>query len=212
MNPKVDQFLINGCKRCSLSGTPECKVHKWVPELEVLRKIMLETELTEDLKWGVPCYTLKGKNILMMYAFKEQCSVSFMKGALIKDPKNLLEQASENTQSTRVLRIKSLNDIANYKEDINSFITQALTLEKEGKKVIVEKKSEPIPEELEEKLNQDQVFKSAFLALTPGRQRAYVLHFAQPKQSSTRKSRIEKCSANILSGIGLHDQYKSNKK
>lgn len=212
MNPKVDKFLIDGCMRCSLGGTPECKVRKWIPELDMLRSIMLETELTEDLKWGVPCYTLKGKNILMIYAFKEQCSVSFMKGALIKDPKKILEKAGENTQSARVLRFKSLTDVTSIEEDIKSFIAQAITIEKEGKKVVVEKKPEPIPEELEEKINEDHLFKSAFQALTPGRQRGYILHFSQPKQSKTRKSRIEGCYTNILNGKGLHDEYKSKKK
>jgi uncharacterized protein YdeI (YjbR/CyaY-like superfamily) len=212
MNPKVDKFLLDGCMRCSLGGTPECKVHQWIPELEALRQIMLSSELTEDLKWGVPCYTLNNKNILMIYAFKDQCSVSFMKGALINDPKNLLEKAGENTQSARVLRFKSLNDVTSIEEDIKSFITQAIEIEKAGKKVVVEKKPEPIPIELIEKFESDEIFKSAFKALTPGRQRGYILHFSQAKQSGTRKSRIEKCTANILNGIGLHDQYKSKKK
>lgn len=207
MNPKVDKFLIDGCMRCKYGATPDCKVHNWTAELQMLRAIVQDSELVEDLKWGFPCYTLNDKNVLMITAFKNFCGISFFKGALLKDTKKILEKQGEKTQSTRVLKFTNVEQIEKLQKQISAFIKEAIEVEKAGKKVVTEKKPEPIPEELINAFKENAQLKKAFFALTPGRQRGYILHFSQPKKSETRTSRIKKCTEMILSGVGLHDKY-----
>ncbi|WP_149304485.1 YdeI/OmpD-associated family protein [Pareuzebyella sediminis] len=212
MNKSVDNYFKEGCGRCPLGGTPECKVHTWTSELELLRKIVLTCGLTEESKWGVPCYTFQNKNILMVSALKEYCSIGFFKGSLLSDDKNLLVKPGPNSQAVRLFKFKSSNEIITIEDDIRAYIFESIEVEKAGLKIQFKKNPEPIPEEFDAKLEKDPILKTAFEALTPGRQRGYILYFSQPKQSKTRISRIEKCEPMILSGIGLHDHYKSMKR
>ena len=208
----VDQYLLDGCGRCSKGGTPNCTVHKWHPILVSMRELATECMLTEEVKWSVPCYTLKGKNVLMIHAFMEYCSIMFMKGSLLTDPENILHRQTDNVTAGRQLRYTSLADFLAQREQAKAFIMEAITLEEAGKKVEKRTEEEPVVEELKEAFSQDSTFKTAFYQLTPGRQRAYLLHFAQPKQAATRASRIVKCMPLIMRGEGLHDAYQNRKK
>ncbi len=212
MNKSVDNYFIEGCGRCPLGGTADCKVHNWTSELTLLRSIVLDCGLMEEAKWGVPCYTFQNKNILIVSAFKEYCSISFFKGSLLSDDKNLLVKPGPNSQAARLFKFKNTKEILKIESDIKAYIFEAIELEKAGLIVAFKKNPEPMPEELEQKFEADPVFKNAFEALTPGRQRGYILYFSQAKQSKTRISRIDKCLPMIISGIGLHDKYKSMKK
>lgn len=209
-NPKVDKYLIDGCMRCKYGATPSCKVHKWTDILEELRQLIHETTLIEELKWGVPCYTINGKNIIIVSAFKEYASISFFKGALLNDINNILEKQGENCNSTRLIKFTEINQVLENKETILNLINQAIEVEKSGLKIERKAEKEPIPDELLDIFDEDIIFKNSFFALTPGRQRAYIIHFSQPKQSQTRTSRIYKYKQWILDGIGINDKY-SNK-
>ncbi|GET31636.1 hypothetical protein PbJCM13498_04990 [Prolixibacter bellariivorans] len=206
MNKSVDNYFIEGCGRCPLGGTPDCKVHSWTSELELLRKIVLNCGLTEESKWGAPCYTFQNKNILMVSALKEYCCISFFKGSLLSDDKNLLVKPGPSSQAARLFKFKNIDEIIKIEDDIRAYIFEAIEVEKAGIKIQFRKNPEPIPEEFEAKLEKDPFLKTAFEALTPGRQRSYILHFSQPKQSKTRTSRVEKCIPQILNGKGLNDR------
>ncbi len=206
MNPKVDVYFTAGCGRCSLVNTPECKVHNWDTELEKLRTIILECGLEEELKWSHPVYTFQKNNIVLIGAFKENCVLSFFKGALLKDTNKVLSKPGENTQVARVVRFTDILKIIEMESVLKKYIYEAVEVEKAGLKVSFKETSEfIIPEEFQNKLNEISELKTAFDALTPGRQRGYILHFSQPKQSKTRAERIEKCMPKILIGKGLND-------
>ncbi len=211
MNQNVDDYFTEGCGRCPLGGTPDCKVNSWTQELHAMRRIILETGLTEESKWGVPCYTHNGKNVLTLSALKEFAAISFFKGSLLQDPEKLLSAPGPNSQAARYVKITDTEQVARNEQHIKAYIFEAIEVEKAGLSVEFKKNPEPIPEELEAKLEEDPFLKSAFEALTPGRQRGYILHFSAPKKSETRVSRIEKCTEQILNGIGLHDHYKMSK-
>jgi len=211
-NPKVDKYLVDGCMRCKYGATPKCKVNKWTDILEELRQLVHSTNLIEELKWGVPCYTINGKNVLMISAFKEYASISFLKGALLNDADNLLVKNGENSISSRLLKFTKLNEVLDNKQAIINLINQAIEVEKSGAKIEKQSKREPLPEELLDIFDEDIIFKNAFFALTPGRQRGYNIYFSQPKQSQTRISRIYKCKQMILDGIGINDKYINSKK
>ncbi len=212
MNKSVDNYFIEGCGRCPLGSTPACKVHSWTSELEYLRNIINACGLTEESKWGTPCYTYQKKNILMLSALKDYCCISFFKGALLNDEKNLLVKPGPNSQAARLFKFKNINEIRTIESDIKAYIFESIAVEKAGLKVAFKKNPEPLPDELIAKFEEDPVLKNAFEALTPGRQRGYIIHFSQAKQEKTRFSRIEKCIPMILAGIGLHDKYKSMKR
>jgi len=206
MNPKVDVYFAAGCGRCPLTNTPECKVHNWTQELETLREIVLECGLTEELKWGVPCYTFERNNVVIIGAFKEYCALSFFKGVLLKDANGILSKQGENSQAGRIVKITDVGQIVEKESILKGYIREAIEIEKAGLKVEFKDVSEYlIPEELQSKLDEDEAFKNAFNALTPGRQKGYILHFSQPKQSKTREARIEKCLPRIFFGKGLND-------
>lgn len=207
LNPQVDKYLIDGCMRCKYGGTPQCKVLNWTEELETLRQIVLETGLTEEIKWGVPVYTQNGRNIVTVNALKESANLGFYKGALLKDSHKILEQQG-NIQSARIKRFTDVEEINEIKDVLKSYILEAIAIEESGKKVETIKNPEPIPDELLDAFEQDRAFKKAFYDLTPGRQRGYIIHFSQPKQPQTRIGRIEKYKEQIINGIGLHDKYK----
>ena len=207
MNPKVDSYLVVGCGRCTLVNTPECKVHTWTEEMKLLRNILLDSGLTEEVKWSMPCYTSEKRNIVLMSAFKEYCALSFFKGALLKDAKGILIQQTENTQSARQIRFTGVEEIEEMEHVLKGYIAEAIEVEKAGLKVELKKTSEfKMPEEFQNKLDENPDLKTAFEALTPGRQRAYLLYFSTPKQSKTRVARVEKYIPQILNGKGLNDQ------
>ncbi|WP_343486000.1 YdeI/OmpD-associated family protein [Allomuricauda sp. d1] len=212
MNTSVDNYFIEGCGRCPLGGTPNCKVHQWVVELKLLRTIALDCGLEETTKWGVPCYMHQNKNVLIISAFKDHCVLSFFKGALLNDVENILEKPGKNSQAARILKFTDSQTINKLETTLKAYIYEAIEVEKAGLKVPFKKNPEPIPEELQQKLDEDPILKTAFETLTPGRQRGYILHFLQPKQSKTRIARIEKCTPMILNGTGLHDKYSSKRK
>ena len=199
----VDTYLLRGCGRCELFDSPACKVNRWRTELEVLREIMLSTELKEEVKWGVPCYTLNGKNVVLFGALKESVSISFMNGALLHDPAGILQKAGENSHVDRLLRFTSIDQIVEKEAAIRDFVAQAMAYTSAGKKIDTPRPAPEIPEELLAAFAEMPELQQAFYALTPGRQRGYLLHFSQAKQSATRASRIAKCTEAILRGKGL---------
>ena len=190
MNPKVDEFLR--------------KAKKWRAEFEKLRMVCLDCGLIEELKWGKPCYTYQKSNIVLIHGFKEYCALLFFKGALLKDPKGILIQQTENVQAARQIRFTNVREIVGMKPILKAYVKEAK--EKAGVEVDYKKTSEfVIPEELQNRLDASHPLKKAFGALTPGRQRGYILYFSAAKQSKTRESRIEKCVQQILNGKGLND-------
>ncbi|MDB6077793.1 MAG: hypothetical protein JWO82_1540 [Akkermansiaceae bacterium] len=192
-NPKVDAYLS--------------RTAKWREESVKLREIALGSgPLTEELKWGKPCYTFQDSNILIIQGFKDYCALMFCKGALLKDRDGLLQKPGENTQAARQLRFGSVEEISELEPLVKVYIREAIAAEKAGLEVEFKTTPEPTPAELQELFDDDPDFKAAFNALTPGRQRAYILHFAAPKQSKTRTSRIGKCRPQILAGKGLNDR------
>jgi uncharacterized protein YdeI (YjbR/CyaY-like superfamily) len=182
------------------------KAKQWQQELEKLRILMNDIGLTEDLKWGVPCYNFEKNNIVLIHTFKDYCAILFFKGALLKDTAGILIQQTKNVQAARQMRFTNIREILELEPLIKTYIKEAIEIEKAGLKVDFKKTEEyPVPEEFKQKLEEIPVLKTAFEALTPGRQRAYLLHFSAPKQSITRQSRIEKCMEQILNGKGLND-------
>jgi uncharacterized protein YdeI (YjbR/CyaY-like superfamily) len=193
MNPKVDVFIS--------------KNKNWQEELEKLRMILLDCQLDEELKWGVPCYAFEKSNIVLMHVFKEYCALLFFKGALLKDTHGILIQQTENVQAGRQIRFTNLQEIVVSEPILKAYIEEAIEVEKSGLEVNFKKTTEfKIPEEFQNKLEEIPALKTAFEGLTPGRQRAYLLYFAAPKQSKTRQSRVENCMQQILNGKGLNDQ------
>jgi uncharacterized protein YdeI (YjbR/CyaY-like superfamily) len=206
MNPQVDQFLLEGCMRCPKGATPACKVHRWTSILELLRQLLLETELTEERKWGVPTYTLNGKNVIMLGVFNDSCVISFLKGSLMKDPNGILELPGPNSHEGRIIRFTQLEQAENLQSELKTYIEEAIEVEKSGKKIEKPETSPTeIPEELTQKFTEHNGLENAFFALTPGRQRGYLIHFTGAKQSATRLKRIEKCIPKIMAGKGMMD-------
>jgi len=205
-SPLVDLFFIDGCGRCKLYKTAACKVHTWKLELQALRQIALNSGLTEELKWKQPCYTINGKNIIIISAFKESCIIGFMKGALMKDTKGILEMPGENSNSSRFIRFTNIERVLELQETILDYIKEAIEIEKSGKKIISKKVEEyPIPDELIKEFESDIVFKNAFNSLTPGRQKSYLIFYSTAKQSATRISRILKSKEAIFNGKGMNE-------
>ncbi|USK34544.1 YdeI/OmpD-associated family protein [Bacillus sp. F19] len=192
MNPKVDEFLS--------------KAKKWKEEYEQLRNIVLDCELTEEFKWMNPCYTFEKKNIVLIHGFKEYCALLFHKGALLQDAHGILIQQTENVQAARQIRFTHVKEIVEMETILKAYIYEAIEVEKAGLEVNFKKNTEIIiPEELQNKFDEIPALKTAFEALTPGRQREYILYFSKAKQSKTRESRVEKCMQQILNGKGLND-------
>ena len=193
MSPEVDSYLR--------------KAAKWREEVATLRRILLDCQLTEELKWGKPCYTFQKSNVVIILPLKESCALLFAKGALLQDSAGLLIQPTENTQAARQMRFGSVRQIVEMEKTVKAYVHEAMAVEKAGLEVVYKKISEfKIPEELQKKFDDDAALKTAFNALTPGRQRGYLLYFSAPKQSKTRQSRIEKFVQQILSGKGLNDR------
>ncbi len=198
MNPKVEFYFD--------------KAEKWQKEVERLRVIILDCQLTEELKWGCPCYTYQDANIVLIHVFKDYCALLFFKGALLADPNGILIQQTEHVQAARQIRFTNLREIVKMEPIVKSYIYEAIEVERAGFKVKLKKATEfPVPEELKTRLDKKPALKKAFYSLTPGRQRGYLLYFAAPKQSSTRESRIDKWAPEILKGKGLNEEYLSRK-
>ena len=191
MNPKVDDYLL--------------RITAWQAELTLLRNILLECGLTEELKWGIPCYVFESSNIILLQNFKAYCAIGFLKGALLQDTKGLLKKPGENTQGGRVFPFLNTKEIVKQKALIKSYIFEAIELEKAGLKITTSATAIELPEELEQQFKKNPAFKKAFYQLTPGKQRAYLIHFTGAKQSATRTSRIEKYTPQILCGKGFYD-------
>jgi uncharacterized protein YdeI (YjbR/CyaY-like superfamily) len=192
MNPKVDGFLR--------------KAKKWRDEFEKLNKVCLDCRLTEELKWGKPCYSYQDSNIVLIHGFKEYCALLFMKGALLKDPQGILIQQTENVQAARQIRFTNVREIVKMERVLKAYIKEAIAVKKAGLEVSYKKTSEfVIPEEFQNRLDESPALKTAFHALTPGRQRGYLLYFSAAKQPKTREARVEKCVRQILKGKGLND-------
>ncbi len=192
MKPKINWFFD--------------KSTKWQDAYQELRELVLSFDLTEELKWGCPCYTYDKNNVVLIHGFKDYCALLFMKGAIMKDPKNILVQQTENVQSARQIRFANLNEIVKQKKVIKSYIKNAIEAEKSGVKIEMKKTTEyKIPDEFQSALNEMSELKSAFYKLTPGRQRGYLLYFSSAKKSKTRNERIEKYIPKILDGKGLDD-------
>lgn len=202
----VDAYLAEGCGRCALHATPACKVHRWHPELAALRRIALASGLTEERKWGVPCYTRGKANIFQISAFKDHCAIGFFQGSLLQDPEGLLMAPGPNSQAARMLRFSAVEQIVALEERLAAFIREASALAESGARVAFRSADELVlPEELQAWLAQDSVLKAAFEALTPGRRRGWALLFAASKKRETRLARIEKHIPDILAGKGPHD-------
>jgi uncharacterized protein YdeI (YjbR/CyaY-like superfamily) len=192
MNPKVDGYFK--------------KAKKWQEEFKELRRIILACPLTEELKWGKPCYAFQNSNIVIIQGFKDFCALLFCKGALLNDRKGILKKPGENTQAARRIPFTNVREIAELEPTLKAYIQEAIAAEKAGVKVDFKTNPEPVPEELQNKLDAIPALKRAFAALTPGRQRAYILHFSAAKQSQTRESRVEKCMPQILKGKGFNER------
>ena len=191
-NPKVDAFID--------------RAGKWRAEFIALREILLKAGLTEELKWGVPCYALNGKNVALIHGFKDYCAVLFVKGALLKDARGLLIRQTDNVQAARQMRFTSLGEIAAREDGLAAYILEAAEIERAGLSVDFKESAEfAVPDEFRARLDESPQLKEAFDTLTPGRQRAYLLHFSGAKQSATRAARVEKCIPKILAGKGLDD-------
>ena len=192
MNPKVDVHLS--------------RAKKWQEEMEKLRMILLHCQLTEELKWGKPCYTFQQSNVVLIHGFKDYCALLFMKGALLKDPNGILVQQTENVQAACQIRFTNVREIVEMEPILKAYIREAIEVEKTGLEVDYKKTSEfVIPEEFQNRLDESPTLKTAFDGLTPGRQRGYILYFSAAKQSKTREARVEKCVQQILDGKGLND-------
>ncbi len=199
MNPKVDAYLR--------------KAKTWRKEMEKLRSLLLGCHLTEELKWGKPCYTFRASNVVIILPLKKYCALLFCKGALLKDPGSILIKPGVHTQAARQMRFTHLREISGREALLKTYIHQAMEVEKAGLEVIYKKTTDfTIPAELQNKWDGNPALKKAFGALTPGRQRAYLIFFSAPKKSETRQSRIEKCVPQILNGKGLNDAYRSTRK
>lgn len=202
----VDSYLRDGCGRCGHYQTPQCKVLPWTKALEALRALVLASGLEEELKWGCPCYTLEGKNVVMVSAFKEFCALQFFKGAALADEEGLLVTPGPNSRFARYLKFTSLEQVESKRTLVKRFLEQAIALERAGTKVTPTRDREPVPKELARRLASDPALRKAFEALTPGRQRSHVLHVSGAKQGETRERRVDKCAKDILAGRGFNER------
>ena len=205
MNTDVNTYFTKGCGRCSLYDTPQCKVLNWKEELKMLRLLLKKSDLMEESKWGAPCYTINGSNVIMIQSFKTYCALMFFKGSLLKDDNGVLVKAGENSNSARQIRFTDPAQVKKHLPILKKYIVEAIQIEKKGIKIEkVSVKIEYIPE-LKDSFKKNPSLKKAFEALTPGRQRGYHIFFSQAKQSATRLSRIEKYTSKIIEGKGMQD-------
>jgi uncharacterized protein YdeI (YjbR/CyaY-like superfamily) len=209
MTKSIDVFLADGCGRCSKFGTDDCSVRVFSEEIAALRGIALSVFQEETMKWGAPCYSHNGKNVAMLFSFKDNCGFSFFKGPLLADTHQMLVAPSETAQTFRLLRFTKLSQIIEKQEEIRSYLFEALEIEKAGLKLQLKPPTEfPLPDELSIQFEENPQFEAAFKSLTPGRQRNYLRHFNEAKQSATKTARIEKYKPFIFKGIGMDEAWK----
>lgn len=205
-NTSVDSYLSDGCGRCDKYQTPDCKVHQWTDALVAMREILRDTELDEEMKWGSPCYTLGGKNVVMITSFKDFCALSFFKGVALDDPDGALEAPGPNSRYMRLLKFTAADEVFDQREQARWFVDQAIEFERSGEEVEVDDSLEPMPIELEQELAADEALEQAWASLTPGRQRSHILHVSRAKKSETRERRAGKCAPKILAGKGYNER------
>ena len=202
----VDSYLTDGCGRCDKYRTPQCKVHRWTDTLRALRAVLQDTELVETMKWGAPCYTLDGTNVLMMGAFTSFASVMFFRGALLDDPTERLERPGPNSQAGRRMSFTDAAAVETERAVLLGFVQQAIGHVREGRQVIIDRSLDPMPDELQAALDADPALADAFARLTPGRQRSHILHVSSAKQSRTRVRRVTACIPKIQAGKSFQDR------
>lgn len=201
-----ESYLRNGCGRCDRGYTPECKVHRWTDALVELRRLVDATELTEEMKWGTPTYTLNGNNVVQIVSRLDYCSLAFFKGSLLTDATEVLIAPGPNSQAVRLFNFETKASVQKAKKDIVRFLAEAIALEKAGKEVVFKQKNEPVPPELQAELDADVSLAEAFAALTRGRQRSHILHISGAKQAATRVRRVQKCAEKIRAGKGFNER------
>lgn len=202
----VDSYLADGCGRCDRYQTPACKVLLWTPILVALRQMLRASGLVEEMKWGSPCYTLDGANVLMLVSLKDRCALQFFKGVALADPDGELEASGPNSRFVRLLAFRSLADFERRRDRAAVFLDRAIAFERAGTPLDVPPAAEPVPEELEQRLAEDPALADAFAALTPGRRRSHILHVSGAKQADTRARRVERCVPEILAGRGFNER------
>ena len=200
-----NDYFLDGCGRCDHYATDSCKARIWSEPLVLLRKFLLSTGLQEEAKWGQPTYTLNGKNVAMLFSFKDRCGISFFKGVLLKDEHNILVPAGPNSHVARLLKFSSASDVLEVEPLIHQYLAEAIEIEKSGKKVHIPARDETLPMVIQERLDNDALFEKAWDALTPGRQRSYILHIGGAKQEKTQRNRLEKALPKIFSGKGNNE-------
>lgn len=202
----IEEYFTDGCGRCKHFKTPQCKIHLWPVELQIMRELCLEVGLNEELKWSQPVYTWNGKNIVIIAVFKNYCALGFFKGVLMSDPHGLLSFAGENSNSSKLYKIEKTDDLLNSVDVLRDYLKEAIEIEKSGAKIVSKSMEDyDVPEELTAYFQSDSDFEKAFKSLTPGRQRGYLMHFNQAKQSKTRTARIEKYRDKIFAGKGFQE-------
>ena len=204
-NTSVDSFLQNGCGRCELYQTPQCKVHRWTTELQMLRELVRQTELVEEMKWGSPCYTLNGRNVLMLAALRDFCAISFLNGAALVDERGLLQSPGPNSRYARYLTFTSISQISQSQLQIAELVEQAIQFARSGARFSPPADERPLPDELVARLESDPQLQQAFDALTPGRQRSHLIYIDQAKSTDARERRVERCVPRILLGKGFNE-------
>lgn len=205
-NTSVDSYLQDGCGRCDLFRTPECKVHLWTDALKALREILRDSALEETMKWGSPCYTFQGTNVILLTSLRRLCGISFLRGAAMRDEHGLLEKPGPNSRYARYMPFTDAAQVAEREPEIRAYIEEAIGLVRDGVRVDVGAETEPMPDELAERLDADEELRAAYERLTPGRQRSHILHVSGAKQSATRERRVEKCAGKILAGKGFNER------
>jgi uncharacterized protein YdeI (YjbR/CyaY-like superfamily) len=205
-NTSVDSFLQLGCGRCALFATPECKVHRWTEELRELREILRESGLKEEMKWGAPCYTRDGRNVVMIAALKECCVLSFLQGAALSDPDGWLESPGPNSRFGRYLKFRSLTDVIERREAAQLLIQRAIAWADSGATFVPDAEPDPLPDALQQLLDEDPALRLDFDTLTPGRQRSHAIYVGGAKGFEARQRRAERCAEKIRAGLGFHDR------
>jgi uncharacterized protein YdeI (YjbR/CyaY-like superfamily) len=204
----VDAFLRDGCGRCEHYRTPACKVLRWTAPLVALRALAREAGLTEEMKWGHPTYTVDGRNVVILGAFKDRCTVSFVEGAGLPDPGGLLERPGPNSHRDRLVAFRSLEELEARREQVRSLLAAAVAFARSGERLPPRTEADPVPAELEERLAADPALRTAWDALTPGRRRSHVLHVSGAARAETRLRRAERCAPDILAGKGFQERPK----
>jgi uncharacterized protein YdeI (YjbR/CyaY-like superfamily) len=202
----VESWLQDGCGRCALFATPACKVLLWTDALLALRELVHETELSEEMKWGSPCYTIDGKNIVVLAALKDFCALGFLQGAALPDPEGILVSPGPNSRYARYLTFRSVAEVERLRKPTRTLLQEAIVLARSGRKFTPDTQPEPLPNELLRRLEEDPALAAAFASLTPGRKRSYIIHISGASSAAARERRVERCVPKIMAGLGFHER------